>query len=190
MNSEKQKMIAGELYHASDEELVKDRLNARELTRLFNHSTEEEEYRRTELLKALFGSTGNELSIEPTFRCDYGYNIHVGEDFYANFDCIILDVCRVTIGDQCLLAPGVRILTATHPVDPTTRSSGLEYGKPVTIKDNVWVGANAIINPGVTIGHNVIIGSGAVVTKDVPDNVIIGGNPARMIKEVEFNRKS
>ncbi|WP_036779035.1 sugar O-acetyltransferase [Pontibacillus chungwhensis] len=187
MYSEKRKMLAGELYNASDEELVKDRLNARELTRAYNNTTEAEDDRRTEILKALFGSTGNNLAVEPTFRCDYGYNIHVGEDFYANFDCIILDVCPVTIGDHCLLAPGVRILTATHPVDPTTRSSGLEYGKPVKLKDHVWVGANAIINPGVTIGHNVIIGSGAVVTKDVPDNVIIGGNPARIIKEVEFN---
>ncbi|MCD5322833.1 MULTISPECIES: sugar O-acetyltransferase [Pontibacillus] len=184
MLSEKQKMLAGDLYDASDEELMKDRLNARELTRLFNQSTEVEPERRTSLLRALFGSTGENIYIEPTFRCDYGYNIYVGEDFYANFDCIILDVCPITIGKNCLLAPGVRILTATHPLDPIKRNAGLEYGMPVTIKDNVWVGANAIINPGVTIDHNVVIGSGAVVTKDVPDNVVIGGNPARVIKHL------
>lgn len=183
--TEKEKMVSGELYQASDPELVKDRLRARRLTRLFNQSLETDSDRRNELLRELFGSTGNNCYIEPTFRCDYGYNIHVGENFYANFDCVLLDVCEIRIGDNCLLAPGVHIYTATHPLEANDRISGAEFGKPVTIGNNVWIGGRAIINPGVTIGHNAVIASGAVVTKEVPDNVVVGGNPAKFIKLIE-----
>ncbi|PGS47227.1 maltose O-acetyltransferase [Bacillus sp. AFS041924] len=183
--SEKEKMINGELYLAWDPQLVEERVNARRLTREFNLTLETENSKREDLLKQLFGSTGEALYIEPTFRCDYGYNIHVGENFYANFDCVILDVCPVHIGVNCFMAPGVHIYTATHPLDPVERASGAEYGKPVKIGDNVWIGGRAIINPGVKIGHNVVIASGAVVTKDVPDNVVVGGNPARIIKEIK-----
>lgn len=123
--------------------------------------------------------------LNPPFRCDYGYNIFVGENFYANFDCVILDVCEVKIGRDCMLAPGVHIYTATHPLDPFERSSGVEYGKPVTIGDHVWIGGRAIINPGVTIGNHSVVASGAVVTKDVPEGVVVGGNPARVIKHIE-----
>ncbi|WP_139364908.1 maltose acetyltransferase domain-containing protein [Sutcliffiella halmapala] len=185
MKTEKEKMLAGELYKAWDEELSKERIHARKLTRIFNESTETEEEKRSELLKRLFGSTGKTINIEPTFRCDYGYNIHVGENFFANFDCVILDVCKVEIGENCMLAPGVHIYTATHPVDPIERNKGPEYGKPVKIGNNVWLGGRAVISPGVTIGDNVVVAAGAVVTKDVPDNVIVGGNPARVIKEIE-----
>lgn len=185
IKTEKEKMIGGELYLASDPDLVKERKNARRLTRLFNDTLETEREKRREILKELLGSTGKYLNMEPTFRCDYGYNIHVGEEFYANFDCVMLDICEIRIGDNCLLAPGVHIYTATHPLDPKERSSGLEYGKPVTIGNNVWIGGRAIINPGVTIGDNVVIASGAVVTKDIPDNVVVGGNPARIIKSIE-----
>lgn len=122
--------------------------------------------------------------MKPTFRCDYGYNIHVGENFFANYDCVILDVCQVTIGDNCMLAPRVCIYTATHPLDAPTRISGLEYGREVKIGDNVWIGGSAVIVPGVTIGNNVVIAAGAVVTKDVPDNVVVGGNPAKIIKHL------
>ncbi|WP_125666022.1 sugar O-acetyltransferase [Paenibacillus baekrokdamisoli] len=186
MKSEKEKMIAGELYMASDSQLVEEREQARRLTRLFNQTTETEYARRTELLQELLGSVGENIYVEQTFRCDYGYNIHVGDGFYANFDCVILDVCEVRIGDHCFIAPGVHIYTATHPLHPIERTSGAEYGKPVTIGNNVWIGGRAIINPGVTIGDNVVIASGAVVTKDVPSQVVVGGNPAKVIKNIEL----
>ncbi|SDZ38352.1 maltose O-acetyltransferase [Evansella caseinilytica] len=186
MKTEKQKMLNGELYHAADPELVRENKNARRLTRLFNASLETDDSKRAAILKELFGSIGDSIHIEPPFRCDYGYNIHVGENFFANFDCVMLDVCEIRIGDNCLLAPGVHIYTATHPLNPTERSSGAEYGIPVTIGHNVWIGGRAVINPGVTIGNNVVIASGSVVTKDVPDNVVVGGNPARIIKQVEI----
>ncbi|WP_054028160.1 maltose acetyltransferase domain-containing protein [Bacillus sp. FJAT-28004] len=185
MKTEKEKMLNGELYLGSDPELRKEFLNARRLTRLFNQTLETEVDKRTELLKELFGSTGENLFIEPTLRCDYGYNTHIGENFYANFDCVFLDVCEIRIGDNCFLAPGVHIYTATHPLNAKVRITGLEYGKPVKIGHNVWIGGRSVINPGVTIGNNVVVASGSVVTKDVPDNVLVGGNPARIIKQIE-----
>ncbi|MDQ0207314.1 maltose acetyltransferase domain-containing protein [Alkalicoccobacillus murimartini] len=183
MKSEKEKMLAGERYNPQDQELQVEHDEARKLARQFNHATEPEE--RTKLIKTLFGTTGQALHIEGSFQCDYGYNIHVGENFFANFDCVFLDVCEIKIGDNCMLAPGVHIYTATHPLDPIERVSGLEYGKPVSIGHNVWIGGRAIINPGVTIGNNVVVASGAVVTKDVPDNAVVGGNPAKLIKMIE-----
>jgi len=185
MKTEKEKMLNGELYNAADSVLIKDRMNARRLTRLFNQTIETDDIQRSELLKELFGSTGKNLYVEPTFRCDYGYNIHVGENFYANFDCVLLDVCEIRIGDNCFLAPGVHIYTATHPLNANERISGVEYGKPITIGHNVWIGGRAVINPGVKIGNNVVVASGAIVTKDVPDNVVVGGNPAKIIKQIE-----
>jgi maltose O-acetyltransferase len=185
MATEKQKMINGELYRPLDEELSNERLRARKLTRLYNQTMETDYAERTALLKKLLGSTEKNCYIEPTFRCDYGYNIHVGENFYANFDCVILDTCEVRIGQNCMLAPGVHIYTATHPLKPDERNSGKEYGKPVTIGDNVWIGGRAVINPGVTIGNNVVVASGTVVTKGIPDNVVVGGNPARIIKRID-----
>lgn len=187
MKSEKQKMIDGELYEPWDEVLVRERELARKLVRQFNSTIETEYNLRVELIKQLFGSTGEKVYMEPTFRCDYGSNIHVGDSFFANFDCVILDVCEVKFGENCMLAPGVHIYTATHPVNPYERIKGPEYGKPVTIGDNAWIGGGAIINPGVTIGDNVVVASGAVVTKDVPSNVVVGGNPARVLKEIDLN---
>lgn len=184
MKTEKEKMLNGEMYDPADPVLVKEREEARRLVRLFNQTTEQEDEKRVELLKELLGSTGKDVYMEPNIRFDYGYNTHVGENFFANFDCTFLDVCEIHIGDNCMLAPGVQIYTATHPLDPVERNSGKEYAKPVIIGDNVWIGGHAIINPGVTIGDNVVIASGAVVTKDVPNNVVVGGNPARIIKEI------
>lgn len=182
--TEKEKMLAGEYYDSQDHELVQARNRARGLTRLFNDSLESEPGQRAVLLKRLFGSVGPTIAIEPPFFCDYGFNIHVGDRFYANFGCVILDVCEVRIGDGCLLAPGVHIYTATHPVSAAERAAGKEYGRPVHIGKNVWLGGQAVIMPGVTIGDNVVVGAGAVVTKDVPDNVIVVGNPAKILRRL------
>ncbi|AEG97501.1 MULTISPECIES: maltose O-acetyltransferase [Klebsiella] len=181
MSEEKRKMIAGEPYLAGDATLKADRLHARQVLHRYNHSAPDERESRAALLAELFGKP-TDAYIEPTFRCDYGYNISLGANFYANFDCVMLDVCPIRIGDNCMLAPGVHIYTATHPLDPTERNSGIEYGKPVTIGHNVWIGGRAVINPGVTIGDNAVIASGAVVVKDVPANAVVGGNPAQIIK--------
>ncbi len=185
MKTEKEKMVDGELYFPADQELVKDREDARRLVRSFNGTDETNYEKRTELLKELFGSTGERIYLESNFRCDYGYNIHVGENFYANFDCTLLDGGRITIGKNCMMAPGVHIYTNTHPVNAEQRITEVEYTKPVTIGDNVWIGGRAVINPGVTIGHNAVVASGAVVIKDVPDNVVVGGNPAKIIKKLD-----
>jgi len=186
MKTEKEKMLDGEMYNPADAQLAKDRENARRQVRIYNETLETEGEKRTQLLKELFGSTGENVYMEPNIRVDYGYNIFVGENFFTNFDCVILDVCEVRFGDNCMLGPGVHIYTAAHPLDPTERNSGREYAKPITFGNNVWIGGSAVINPGVSIGDNVVIASGAVVTRDVPDNVVVGGNPARIIKEIEM----
>ncbi|MCZ0703700.1 maltose O-acetyltransferase [Natronobacillus azotifigens] len=184
MRTEKEKMLAGEMYDPSDQELSKERQEARRKVRNYNQTIETEREKRTSLLKDLLASTGDNVFMEPNIRFDYGSNTYVGENFYANFDCTILDVCEVRFGDNCMLAPGVQIYTATHPLDPTERNSGKEFAKPITVGDNVWIGGSSIINPGVTVGNNVVIASGSVVVKDVPDNVVVGGNPAKVIKQL------
>jgi maltose O-acetyltransferase len=185
MASEKEKMLKGELYDASDSELTAERKHARELTHRYNRTTENDDEQREQLLESLFGSIGDECYVEPPFRCDYGSNIHFGERFYANFGCVVLDVCRVAIGRNCLLGPGVHIYTATHPLSAEKRAVGLEYGKPVTIGDDVWIGGQAVLNPGVAIGTGSVIASGAVVAEDVPEDVVVQGNPAAIVKELE-----
>ncbi|WP_066891658.1 sugar O-acetyltransferase [Clostridium nigeriense] len=182
--TEKERMLSEKLYIANDSELKADAKKSRMLTRLFNNTTEEQQKYRVELLKELFEKTGESIYIEPPFRCDYGSNISVGNNFYANFDCVILDVCKVEIGENVMFAPKVCIYTAGHPIDAEIRNSGLEFGKSVKIGNNVWIGGSAVINPGVTIGDNVVIGSGSVVTKDIPDNVIAVGNPCRVLREI------
>lgn len=186
MKTEKEKMLAGEIYNPADPELVRDREEARRKVLVYNQTLETEVEKRIQILKDLLGSTGENIYMEPNIRFDYGYNTYVGENFYANFDCTFLDVCEIRIGDNCMLGPNVHIYTATHPINPFERNSGKEYGKPVNIGDNVWIGGDSIINPGVTIGDNVVIASGSVVTKDVPDNVVVGGNPAKIIKQIEL----
>jgi len=186
MKTEKQKMLAGEMYNPDDPVLVKEREEARRKVRIYNQTLENEVEKRTYLLKELLGSTGENVTIEPNIRFDYGYNTYVGENFYANFDCTILDVCEVRFGDNCMLAPGVQVYTATHPLHPAERNSGREYAKPITVGNNVWIGGSAIINPGVTIGDNVVVASGSVVTKDIEDNVVVGGNPAKVIKRIDL----
>ena len=185
--SEKEKMIAGELYFASDDELQKDQKRASKILAEFNTSTGED---KSYLLKELFGKTGENFCVKDSFHCDYGYNIFVGENFFANYDCVILDVCKVTIGDNCMFAPKVGIYTATHPLDAKTRISGAEFGKPINIGNNVWIGGSAVICPGVTIGDNAVIAAGAVVVKDVPSNVVVGGNPAKVIKFIDQEKNN
>ncbi|MCH1930965.1 sugar O-acetyltransferase [Shewanella sp. A25] len=182
--TEKAKMLAGEPYNPSDAELVQMRLTARLLTEELNLTSVSQAQKRVALIKRLLGSTGQQVHIESSFQCDYGVNIHVGENFYANFGCVILDVAEVRIGDNCMIAPQVGIYTATHPIDPIERCSGIEYAKPITIGNNCWIGGHATINPGVTLGDNVVVASGAVVTKSFGSNLVIGGNPAKVIKTI------
>ncbi|EGP5651556.1 chorismate mutase [Enterococcus faecium] len=181
--TEKEKMIAGELYFANDSELVADRMFARSQSQIINQAESAE--LRSQLLKETFGRTGKKIYMEPVINFDYGYNIFVGENFYANFNCTFLDVSTIEIGDNCMFAPNVQLYTATHPLHPVKRNSGLEYAKPIKIGNNVWLGGGVIVTPGVTLGDNVVVGAGSVVTKSFPDNVVIAGNPARIIKTVE-----
>ena len=182
--TEKERMLSEKLYIPKDEALAADCARSRRLVRLINGTTEEQAEYRVQLFKELFGRTGENLWVEPPFHCDYGCHISVGENFYANFDCIILDVCDVTIGDNVFLAPRVCIYTAGHPIDAGVRRRQLEYGKKVVIGNDVWVGGNTVINPGVTIGDNVVIGSGSVVTKDIPSGVIAAGNHCRVLRPI------
>lgn len=182
--TEQERMLAGELYLAGDEALLKARRRARELTRTLSTLPVGAEEEQLRILRELLGSTGETLWIEPPFSCDYGKNIHVGENFYANFDCILLDVCPITLGDNVLLGPRVSIFAASHPLDAATRASGLECGRPVRVGNDVWIGGNTVINPGVTIGDDVIIGSGSVVTKDIPSGVIAAGNPCKVLRPI------
>lgn len=182
--TEREKMLAGELYDPADPLLLELRIRARLATEAYNRTSVVEKDLRERMLKELFGSCGGSIYIEPSFKCDYGCNIHVGDNFYANFDCVILDVAEVRIGKNCLLAPQVGIYTATHPIDPVLRNSGKELGRPIDIGDNCWIGGHAVINPGVRLGNNVVVASGAVVTKSFGDNVVLAGNPARAIKEI------
>lgn len=189
MATDKENMLAQKLYMAGVGELATDNKKSRRLTRLFNNTTEEQQEYRTELLQQLFESVGEKVFIEPPFRCDYGCHITVGNNFYANFDCIIIDVAKVKIGNNVFFGPRVGVYTAGHPIDPDVRNTLLEFGKEIKIGNNVWVGGNTVINPGVTIGNNVVIGSGSIVTKDIPDNVIAVGNPCKVLRAITAEDK-
>lgn len=181
--TEKEKMINGKPYKANGEELSTERINARELQFDFN-TLHPRRIDKGKIIKKLFGNVGSNFYIEPPFRCDYGYNISIGENFYANYNCTILDCAKVTIGDNVLFAPNVSLFTAGHPIHYEPRNEGIEYAFPITIGSNVWIGGGAILNPGITIGDNVVIGSGSVVTKDIPSNSIAAGNPCKVIREI------
>lgn len=181
---QRERMLRGELYFSADAGLVEERHRARRLCRAYNATTEEQGEERLRLLKELLGGTGETLAIEPEFICDYGAYLTVGENFYANFGLVVLDTCPVRIGNNCMFGPRVSLFTAGHPLDPDVRNSGWEFGAPITIGDNVWIGGGSIVNPGVTLGNNVVVGSGSVVTKSFGDNVVIAGNPARVIREL------
>jgi maltose O-acetyltransferase len=182
MRSEKQKMLAGEAYLSSDPELVHDRLLCRRLLHRFNHGEPPDDARMAEVLKELLGEAGENTWIEPPFHCDYGYNIHVGAGFYANFSCVILDTARVDIGANVFFGPGVHVYTATHPLDAEARVAGAEYAFPVRIGARAWLGGGTIVLPGVSIGEDTTIGAGSVVTRDVPKGVLAYGNPCRVIR--------
>lgn len=187
--SEKEKMLSCELYQAWDEQLFADRQSAKEIVFQLNQLSPSETDKRLDLLKNLLGKLGQESFIELPFRCDYGYNIEIGEHFYANYNCTILDCAKVTIGNNVMFAPNVSLFTATHPIDPEKRSSGLEFALPITIGDNVWLGGNVIVMPNVTIGNNVVAGAGSVVTHDIPDNCIAVGNPCRVLRQINEQDK-
>ncbi|MCL6749809.1 sugar O-acetyltransferase [Nostoc sp. CCCryo 231-06] len=180
--TEKQKMLAGELYLSQDPELTAEKKAASRLLRKYNSTTEEQQDQRQQILQELFGKLGQEVSIMPPFHCDYGSNIFAGDKLFMNYGCVILDCNTVHIGENVLFAPYVQIYTAYHPTEPEIRLSGRELAAPINIGNNVWIGGSAIICPGVTIGDNTTIGAGSVVVKDIPENVVAAGNPCRVIR--------
>lgn len=184
MRTEREKMLAGELYLPLDSELSIARVKARDLCQDLNASRESEETRRRALLLELLGSGGDTAWIQPPFFCDYGSNIYLGKKVFFNFNCIVLDVCEVRIGDHTLFGPGVQILTPMHPTDAKLRREQ-EFGKPITIGSDVWVGGGALILAGASIGSRSIIGAGSVVTRDIPEGVFAAGNPCRVIRPIE-----
>jgi maltose O-acetyltransferase len=183
MTTEREKMLAGELYDPLDPELVAARVRTRDLCQTLNATREREEDTRRRLLVELFGAGGGDVWMQPPFFCDYGSNIFLGKRVFFNFNCIVLDVCEVRIGDFTLFGPAVQIYTATHPLEAELRRSQ-EFGKPVAIGSDVWVGGAAVICPGVTIGSRSVIGAGSVVTRDIPDGVFAAGNPCRVIRQL------
>jgi maltose O-acetyltransferase len=181
MRTEKQKMLAGELYDPYDAQLVEERRRARDLLKSLNDSREDEEEERVRILAELIG-VETDATVQPPFFCDYGTNITLGKKIFMNFNCVILDVAPVQIGDFVLFGPAVQVYAATHPMSASERRQGLEAGKPVIIGSDVWIGGGAIICPGVTIGPRSVIGAGSVVTRDIPKNVFAAGNPCRVIR--------
>ena len=183
MPTERERMLAGELYDPMDPALVAAREQARDLCQALNATREHGQEERRRLLRALFATGGDSVWMQPPFWCDYGSNIELGTRVFFNFNCVVLDVCRVRIGDFSLFGPAVQIYTAMHPLDAERRRRE-EFGKPVEIGSNVWVGGGAIILPGVRIGSRSVIGAGSVVTRDVPDGVFAAGNPCKVIRDI------
>lgn len=177
-------MVAGEPYLSADPQLAALRLWARSLVHRFNHTPPHEEGLKSALLAELFGSIGGACTIEPGLHVDYGLHIRIGRNFYANANCVMLDVAAISIGDDTMFGPAVQLLTATHPVEPQERISGRELGVPIMIGSRVWLGGGVIVGPGVTIADDTVVGSGAVVVRDLPAGVVAVGNPARVIREV------
>ena len=183
--TEKEKMLAGLLYDAGkDEELVNERAICGDLCYEYNHLRPSMVEERKDIIKNLLGKTGETFWIEQPFRCDYGYNIEIGENFYSNYNCIVLDAAKVTFGDNVFIAPNCGFYTAGHPLESEQRNSGLEFAHPIKIGNNVWLGGNVIVLPGVTIGDNTVIGAGSVVSKDIPSGVIAVGTPCKVLREI------
>ena len=183
--SEKEKMLLGEIYDANyDEELMNERIKAKDLCYEYNHLKPSQINERTEIMKKILGKTKDNFLIEQSFECDYGYNIEIGENFYSNHNLVILDANKVVFGDNVFIGPNCGFYTAGHPLDAETRNKGLEYAKPIKVGNDVWFGGNVVVLPGVKIGNNVVIGAGSVVTKDIPENSIAVGNPCKVIKNI------
>ncbi|MBP2615311.1 sugar O-acetyltransferase [Chryseobacterium jejuense] len=186
--TEKEKCAGGLLYNANyDQELIQERIACKDLCQEYNGLKNSDVEKRVEIICNILGSVKGNICIEPMFWCDYGYNIEVGENFYANHNLVILDCARVTFGDNVFIGPNCSFYTAGHPLDAKQRNAGLEYAHPITVGDNVWLGGNVVVLPGVTIGNNAVIGAGSVVTKDIPENVVAVGNPCRIVKNIEGN---
>jgi len=185
MKSEFEKLRDGEYFNSLSDEIMESVYHARRLTEQFNLCRWDEEEKRREIIRELFGSTGEKVTVNPPFTCDHGQFIHVGENFFANYGCIIMDAQEVRFGANCMLGPRVCIYSIGHPVEDGPRNrDGLAVAKPVTVGDNVWIGANAVILPGVTIGDRAVVAAGAIVTKDVPPDTLVGGNPAVVIRNI------
>ena len=182
--NQKERMLAGLPYKAWLDGLAEERMENKKRIYKYNNLPPDAVEEQDALIKEILGKTGENVHIETPFHCDYGYNIEVGENFFANYNLTVLDVGKVRIGKNAQIAPNVSIYTAGHPIHPDARNTGYEYGIEITIGDNVWLGGNVCIMPGVTIGDNVVVGAGSVVTKDIPDNVIAAGNPCRVIRAI------
>lgn len=183
--TEKEKMLAGELYDANyNKELIKEREKVKDLCYEYNQIKPSKIEERNKMMKTILGKTKGQFLIEQPFMCDYGYNIEIGENFYANHNLIILDGNKVKFGDNVFIAPNCGFYTAGHPLDFVTRNKGLEYAKPIEVGDNVWIGGNVVVLPGIKIGNNCVIGAGSVVTKDIPNNSVAVGNPCKVIKTI------
>ena len=188
MMSEKEKMIAGKLYNPLDEELVSDRTIARLLLKQLNESREDEPNERMQIIQKLLPNAKKGLWLQPPFYCDYGYNIQIGENVFFNFNCVVLDVAPVIIGARTLIGPNVQIYTAMHPMNYEERAKGVEYAKPITIGNDVWLGGSVVICPGVNIGDRTVIGAGSVVTRNIPSDVFAAGNPCKIIPQATGER--
>jgi maltose O-acetyltransferase len=183
--TEKEKMIAGEMYNAFTPELINERAKCRELMYDYNLTRPCEEKKRDEMIRSIFGRFGTNSAIERPLLCDYGYNVYWGNNSFANYNLILLDTSPIYVGDYVLMGPDVKLYAATHPTDPQERLNGLEYGKPIRIGNNVWLGGGTTVVAGVTIGDNSVIGAGSVVVKDIPANVVAVGNPCKVIKQLK-----
>ncbi len=186
--TEKEKCAQGLLYNANyDQELINERILAKDLCREYNNLKNSDSEGRTSLLRKILGNTNGNIWIEPTFWCDYGSNIEGGENFYANHNLVILDCAKVSFGNNVFIGPNCSFYTANHPIDVKQRNEGLESAHPIKVGDNVWFGGNVVVLPGITIGNNSVIGAGSVVTKDIPDHVVAVGNPCRVIRTITEN---
>lgn len=183
--TEKEKCLLGQLYDANyDPQLLAERGKCKDICYRYNHLLPSETKERIRLIRSLFGSTGKNFLVEQPFYCDYGYNIHVGDNFYCNVNCVILDGAPVTFGHNVFIAPNCGFYTAGHPFDMEQRNRGLEYARPITVGSNVWIGAHVCVLPGVTIGEGCVIGAGSVVTKDIPSYSLAVGNPCKVVRRV------